>query len=645
MGLQLGGFTDPSVGALTDEMRFQQQQLQRQAEEANAANMAAATHTASVGAANFQYHQQQDAEQRALQAHSDLVARQQQQQGIENQRAQQTFDRASQWHGDEVAHQNAALAQGLQIHSDSLAENERIRNANLAERTTRDNTNAGFRDDSETERMAGGLEKQAHAELEASYRMELQGFDPTPHKAESARLFQHAEELRKQRQPWNEPEPAGPALFNPHFALPSPEEPASSPEFSGDTPTPQTPPPTPDSGVTTAAPGAQPVLTPAAARAAKDKRAGDRAALGQKNFELRNTTENRVAGHQEKVEAAKESSAQNIADNADGLARAYAKAGKNPVDAIDLYTAQNVGLPPDWQQRPALVAESQRLFKLDQDAEKAWNDAHPEAVQLGHTAPMHVENPDASLRRVYKRTPNASPRDQDALRRLQQLRDQYSGAKGDTGPSGEPAGSVDDFLQPNWPQQTAASLPQPPARTPPKKPDVVDQQRWADISAMPIQTPEDRAQHDFAVKMHGSTADLNGAFTSLREANVPSGDWRYQVLNAEQQSRDRLKTPQVLAPKPGTPEPWLKPEPNLRPTTTNKDVDWPYMETHGTPEEQQSMKNQHAAFNNGSKVYETTSQPGMVTPNRIAQRVQKLVEGGWSPDDARKQAQREAAQR
>ncbi len=113
-----GGF---DASPFLAQQRYEQEQLQRAADAATQANMAAATHTANVGAANFQYHDQQQTQQEALARQQAALQHQYAQQEFENTRQTQNDQIAQQQHADQLAHQNALMAQQQQFHGDQQA--------------------------------------------------------------------------------------------------------------------------------------------------------------------------------------------------------------------------------------------------------------------------------------------------------------------------------------------------------------------------------------------------------------------------------------------------------------------------------------------------------------------------------------------
>ncbi len=96
-GITIGG-NSLDANPLLAQLHWQQQEQERQDAQAYQRNLQQATHTANMGAENFQFHQQQD----ALARHAAELATQQAQHD-------QQFARAGQFHADDLAHQGAVL--------------------------------------------------------------------------------------------------------------------------------------------------------------------------------------------------------------------------------------------------------------------------------------------------------------------------------------------------------------------------------------------------------------------------------------------------------------------------------------------------------------------------------------------------------
>ncbi len=404
-----GGF---DVSPFLQLQRQQQEDLQRAQDRADALNMQNATHTANVGASNFQYHQEQQTQQEALARQQAALQHQYAQQDLENQRQQQTFDRGNQWHADEQNHQQSALTQQANIHAASLAENERVRTANLAERQHFHDLNADAADLHLTGQLADKAAQDEefafHKATAASYDAAKHGLtdDAAYYKAEAELHRQKAAAARQstmnERRPWEAPEPQMPELVNPQFALPGSPEAPPSPQtqtgmsFSGD----PNEPPTPLFGGDTGAPDWSPTQE-STASFQPGSQAGVQAA--QKNFErmaakaasLKQREDGAKAVQSRFDQREREKAASNpqaVADLSHSLRKQITPAllqSADPADAYEYAMATGRRLPPGTNQLQEEEDARNDAYVKNQIATGQMSGNTTKEMIWAHTHPGH----------------------------------------------------------------------------------------------------------------------------------------------------------------------------------------------------------------------------------------------------------------
>jgi hypothetical protein len=385
MGIVIGG-NGYNVSRILDERERQAALLGQYAREATARNDAQAQN--SVRLANGR-DQARD--------HLDNVARQQQAQDyarqqdvLAQQRNDQNFQRQGEWHDQGVQRDDAVFERQDKWHKDDMARR-------LADQV-RDDAQFEARQKQQKELAeASGKRMDARIGERALLNTTEDVFKELP-----ALPYDVAHGVAKR---WLGQEPA-PEMRPEEASMLLPELP--------DEPGTMSIPPSPIDDA---------VQRISAQRTERNKKQVHDQTMERERLDMSKGREERIAQAEKQAYEDKQKYRNGVARVAEMAAQKAVAKGRDPNDALDLLQAYHAGVPPNWQDSGALVAEAQRLAS---DSQKAFDDdmkAFPPNLNVGHQYPR-VMTPEQALRKAYPG--HGSERAADAIMKIEEVREKLN---------------------------------------------------------------------------------------------------------------------------------------------------------------------------------------------------------------------------